>query len=203
MLFKKYQKHFDYSRGLTFIEMLVTVAIFTIIMIAITDSVRFFYRANTSSLEQTIQINSARRGVEFMVRDIREAQNSESGAHPIASMSSTTLTFYSDTDADDDIERIHYELTDTTLFRNVIEPTGSAYIGPGVTTTVSEHVRNFEEPAPVFEYRDQNDNLITDYTQIGDVRSVRVNMIVNILPIRAPEEFTLSSSATIRNLRDE
>ena len=192
-------------RGLTFIEMLITVAIFTVLMIAITESVRFFYRANTSSLEQSFQIDSARRGIEFMVRDIREARNGDDGSHPISSMSSTTLTFYSDTDSDASVERIRYDIVDTTLLRNVVDSSGTppTYTSAGATTTVSDFVRNFEEAVPAFRYYDSNGVEITDYSRIGDVRTVTVNVVVNILPIRAPEEFTLRSSATIRNLRNE
>lgn len=185
--------------------MLVTVAIFTILMIAIVESVQFFYRANTSSLEQSFQIDSARRGVEFMVRDIREAQNGDDGSHPIAAMGSTTLTFFSDTDKDASVERIHYELSDTFLYRNVLDSSGAppTYTGAGSTSTVSDFVRNDEEGIALFRYYDENGVEITNYTLIGDVRTVTVNLIVNILPIRAPEEFTLRSSATIRNLHDE
>lgn len=185
--------------------MLVTIAIFSILMIAIVESVQFFYRANESSLDQSFQIDSARRGVEFMVRDIREAQNGDDGSHPIASMGSTTLTFYSDTDEDTGIERIRYELVEDTLFRNILDSSGTppTYTGAGSTTTVSGFVRNIEEAVPVFQYYDENGAEITDYTLIGGVRTVTINVVVNILPIRAPEEFTLRSSATIRNLRDE
>lgn len=192
-------------RGLTFIEMLITVAVFAILMIAIVESVRFFYRANTSSLEQSFQIDSARRGVEFMVRDIREARNGDDGSHPIANMGSTTLTFYSDTDSDASVERIRYDIVDTVLYRNVTDSSGTppTYTGAGATSTVSDFVRNIEEIVPAFRYYDTNGVEITDYTRIGDVRTVTVNVIVNILPIRAPEEFTLRSSATIRNLRNE
>ena len=113
------------SRGLTLLEMIVTVAIFTIIMIAITDSVRFFYRANTSSIEQSYQIDSARRGVEFLVRDLREASFGDDGSYPVADISSTTVTFFSDTDKDDLIERMRYSVDGTTLYRNVVESSGT------------------------------------------------------------------------------
>lgn len=194
-----------YTRGLTFIEMLVTVAIFAIIMIAITDSVRFFYRANTSSIEQGYQIVSARRGVEFLVRDAREAQQGDDGSFPILSMGSTTLTFFSDTDKDDSVERIRYTLTGTLLLRNVSDSSGTPplYTDSGATSTVSEYVRNGEEGVPLFRYYDGAGVEITDYNNIGDVRSITVDLVVNILPIRAPDEFTLRSSATLRNLRDE
>lgn len=193
------------NRGLTFVEMLVTVSIFAIVMIAIVESVRFFYRANTTAIEQSYQIDSARRGVEFLVRDVREARQGENGAHPIQTIGSTSIAFFSDTDADALVERIAYTLTGTTLFRHVVEPAGDPpdYSGLGATTTVSLYVRNEEEGAPLFRYFDAEGAEIVNYTSIGDVQSVSVSLIVNILPIRAPEEFTLRSSATLRNVRNE
>lgn len=190
-------------RGLTLLETIVTVAIFTVIMISITDSVRFFYRANISSIEQSYQIESARRGVEFLVRDLREASYGDDGSYPIAEISSTTITFFSDTDKDAYIERMRYSMDGTSLYRNVLESSGSplTYTGTGATSTVSEYVRNFEEATPIFSYYDENGVEITDYDEVDEVRSVVVNLVVNIQPIRAPEEFTLRSSATLRNLR--
>ena len=193
------------NRGLTFIEMLVTVAMVAIIMIAITDSVRYFYRANTSSVEQSYQIASARRGVELLVRDLREASYADDGSYPLASISENAITFYSDTDRDAYVERIRYELDGTSLKRAVLDPSGSplAYTGAAATTTASEYVRNTEEGTPIFSYYDASGNEITDYSQVDEVRSITVNLVVNIQPIRAPNEFTLRSSANLRNLRND
>lgn len=196
----------QHKRGITLIEMVVTVAIVAIITISITDSVLFFYRANTSSIEQAYQIGSARRGVEFLVRDLREMSHADDGSYPIALMASTSITFYSDTDKDASVEQISYMLTGTTtLTRTVLDATGLplGYSGVGTTSIVSTYVRNLEEVQPIFRYYDSAGTEITDYSDTGSVRSVTVNMIVNIQPIRQPDEFTLRSSATLRNLRDE
>jgi prepilin-type N-terminal cleavage/methylation domain-containing protein len=192
-------------RGMTFLEMLVTTAIFAIIMAAIVNSVIFFYRANTSSIEQSYQIDSARRGVEFLVRDLREAAYGDDGSYPLATIGSTTLTFFSNTDKDLAIERIRYELVGTALSRHELESQGvpPVYTGVGATSSVSQYVRNLDEGVPLFRYYDESGNEILDYDEVGAVRSVVVNLIVNIQPIRAPEEFTLRSTATLRNLRAE
>lgn len=191
-------------RGMTLIEALIAIGIFAILMVAIINSVIFFYRANTSSLEQSYQLTSARRGVEFMVRDIREAAYADNGAYPLAAIASTSITFYADTDKDTIIERIRYTLLGTSFYRNVLDSSGTppAYTGAGATSTVSEYVRNEEEVAPIFRYYDGDGNEITDYAEVDEVRSIVVSLVVNILPVRAPAEFTLRSSATLRNLRN-
>lgn len=183
--------------------MLVTLAIFVLIMGAIVNSILFFYRANSSSLEQAIQVETARRGIELFVRDVREATYGDSGAYPLESMASSSVAFYSDTDFDGAIERIRYTLLGTQLYRNVIEPSGTppAYTGGGVTTTVSGYVRNFDENVSVFRYYTASSTEATTTSAISTVVSVTMNLIVDIVQKHTPGTFTLSESATIRNLR--
>jgi len=192
------------ARGLTLIETVVSVSLFTIIMSVIVSSILFFYRANTSSLEQAYQIDNARRGVEFLVRDLREATHGDDGSYPIANIASTSISFYSDIDRDQDVERITYALSGTTLVRTTLGPSGSppSYTGAGTTTSVSVYVRNLEENQPIFRYYDTDGIEVASYSDFGRVRFVSVSLVVNVLPIRAPAEFTLKSSATLRNLRD-
>jgi len=190
-------------RGLTLIETLVVIAIFTIAMSAIISSVIFFYRANTSSLEQSYQIASARRGIEFLVRDLREATYGDNGAYPLAVIASTSVAFYSDTDKDSVTERIRYTLLGNMLYRNVLDSSGTppTYTGSGATSTVSQYVRNNENTTPIFRYYDGSGNEIINYTEVDEVRFVTVELVVNIQPVRAPGEFSLRSSATLRNVR--
>jgi hypothetical protein len=191
------------TRGLTFVEMLVTLAISTLIMVAIVNSILLFYRANTSSLEQSYQVESARKGSSIFVRDVREATYGDNGAYPLATFSSTSITFYTDTDTDGAVEQIRYTLTGTNLFRNVVEPTGSpaAYTSSGVTTTVSTFVRNVEEGAPLFRFYNASSTEVTNVQNINTVVSVTISMVVDIVQKHAPGRFTLTESATLRNLR--
>ncbi|MEK7613284.1 MAG: prepilin-type N-terminal cleavage/methylation domain-containing protein [Patescibacteria group bacterium] len=191
------------SRGLTLLETVVSTAIFSVVMVVVVSSVLFFYRANTSSLEQSYQINEARRGVEFLVRDVREATTADDGSYPLSSIASTSITFFSDTDLDLGVERITYTLATTTFTRTVLDSSGVpvSYAGVGTTTIVSEYVRNLEEEVPIFRYYDEEGIEITDYAAVSSVRFVGISLVVNVLPIRAPAEFTLRSSATLRNLR--
>lgn len=193
-----------HARGLTILEAVVSVSIFTVVMASIVTSIIFFYRANASSLEQAYQVESARRGVELLVRDLREATYGDNGAYPIANIGSTTMTFFSDTDKDAVVEQITYSVIGTEFYRYVLDSSGTppTYSGVGATSTVSQYVRNFEEGKIVFHYFDVDGNEISDYAEVDEVRSVTIELVVNILPIRAPEEFTLRSSATIRNLRN-
>ena len=192
------------ARGITLIEMVVTISVTSIILGAIISSILFFYRTNTNVMEQSLHVNSARRGIELTVRDIREATYGDDGSYPIISMSPNSFSFFSDVDRDSLTERINYSLSGTNLNKGITNPSGSPLQYPAPddeVLTVSDAVRNDEEGVPIFRYYDSNGVEITDYTQVFDVAFVTVTLIININPIRKPDEFTLRSSATLRNLK--
>jgi len=133
---------------------------------------------------------------------VREASYSSNGAYPILSIGPNDFTFYSDVDADALIEEVHYYISGTQLIEGIINPTGDppSYANPEVTSTVSQYVQNVVQGTPLFTYFDKNGNQITDYTKIGDVRFVTMNLLVDVDPLRTPTVITLRSSAALRNL---
>lgn len=192
------------KRGFTFAEMLVVIAVFSIVMVAVANSVLYFYQSNRNTVEQAYAINNARRGIEFMVRDIREVAYSDAGSYPIISMATSSFYFYSDIDRDDSVERIRYFLDGDILRKGVTNATGDPPIYNDVSeefTIISEYVRSDVQVGNIFRYFDVNGNEITDLSAVTDVVFVRVGLVVNVNPFRLPEEFTLRSSATLRNLR--
>ncbi|PIT91163.1 hypothetical protein COU17_01830 [Candidatus Kaiserbacteria bacterium CG10_big_fil_rev_8_21_14_0_10_49_17] len=194
-----------HTRGFTFIETIVVISIFTVMIGAIVSSVLAFYRGNTNALEQSYAVNSARRGVEFAVRDMREATYSDEGAYPIISIDPQEFYFYSDIDRDNSVERVRYFADGTFLYKGVTESAGDppTYSDANeVTSIISEDVRNGEQGVSIFRYYDETGNEVVDFDAgITDVVFVSINLIVNINPIRLPNEFTLRSSATLRNLK--
>lgn len=192
------------TKGFTIIETLVVVGVFALIMTAVSSSIVYFYRSNRIVLEQAYAINSARKGVEFMVRDIREMIYSDEGAYPVISMDANSFYFYSDIDRDDSVERIRYFIDGTDLKKGLTEATGDPpqYLdGNEMISTVSDSTRNIEQAIPVFNFFDDQGNEIIDYAKISEVAFVKINLIVNINANRLPDEFTLRSSATLRNLK--
>ncbi len=192
-----------YFRGLTFIEMLVTIAIVVIIMGAIVDSILSFYRANTSALEQEYQVDHARRGIDLMVRDLREATYGADGSYPIGAFASSSISFYADVDNNGTVDRVRYSLSGTTLSRSVTSPSGTPaqYVGGGATTTISQFVRNFNENATLFRYYDEANVEVLPGSSALDIVSVTADMVVDITQQHTPGKFTLRGSATLRNIR--
>ncbi len=192
------------ERGFTFVEMLVTTAILTLISGAIVGSILMLYKGNRFAMEQAIAVENARRGVEQMVRDIREASYSDGGAYPVVSIGSTTIAIYTDLDRDDDVELVRFALATTTFTKRVTNPTGTPATyneANGTVTSLSSHVRNTEQGIPIFEFYDANGIEITSYTNVTPVAFVKVSLVVNVNPETLPNEYVLRSSATIRNLK--
>jgi len=188
---------------MTIIEAMVWVSITSMILLAITQSVQYFYRSNTYAVEQAAAVSSGQRGVSEMVRVIREAAYASDGAYPIVSMATSSFTFYADIDSDPFIERVRYFLSAGVLRRGIVDPAGDppVYTGAEVVSSVSEDIRNVEKATDLFQYYDKNGVPMTDLTRIGEVRFVRATMIVNVNPNRLPNQFTLQSSAAMRNLK--
>jgi type II secretory pathway pseudopilin PulG len=193
------------SFGFSLLETLVVIALTGSLVTTLAMILVFFYRTNATVIEQTDAITSARRGVEKGVRDIREATYGEDGSYPIVAAGTSTITFFSDKDQDTQVERVRFALIGTTLYRYTIEPTGNplGYTNAEATEVISEYVRNASFNTNLFTYKDINGNTLGSSPAPIDIASVTVILIVNVNPNRAPEEFTLTSTANLRNLRIE
>ena len=97
-------------KGFTFIETIVTIFIFVLIMGAVTGFIVIAYRTHGYTWEQSIAIDEARRGIETMVREIREAKEGDDGSFPIEKAGDREFIFYSDIDNDGQVERVRYFL---------------------------------------------------------------------------------------------
>lgn len=317
--------------GFTLVEVLVTILIFALVMGAVAAIVVMLYRTHSYTWQQSIAINEARRGIETMVKEIREAKQGEDGSYAIEMAGDKEFVFYSDVDQDDQVERVRYFLgtvnsgsqtqecqtsvkggscsVDFSNFLNgslisaevkvsvdgdfgwrnreyaeifaegiklgnicktgcsdcpaswqgtttydvssyasdnsiqfsadassyvdplcphsmkvkfelswteelagqahefkkgVIDPLGSPPTYPQdqeAITIITSYVRN---APPIFEYFDENGDKIIDYpARLVDTKLMKVFLVVNVDPNRAPEEYQLESSVLLRNLKEE
>lgn len=191
------------QRGLSLIETVVTIGVFALIMGAVTSSLIYFYRSNAYTVEQSSAITSARRGVETMVQHLREATYAEGGAYPIKSVGNYEIVAYSDIDQDADVERVRFFMDGTNFKREVTNPTGTpaTYTGSQRTSILATDVRNQQNNRPIFEYYNADGGVISDYNNLSAIRSIAVNLVVNVNPARSPRGYTARSRATVRNLR--
>jgi prepilin-type N-terminal cleavage/methylation domain-containing protein len=192
------------KQGMTLIEVLAVVAIVSVVGIALNTTIVSFYRNNAYLLEETQALNNAHTGLNEMTRAIREASYGDDGSYPIANAATSTITLYSNADKDTAIEKITYTLVGTSLYRTSINSAGNppVYTGqPISTTTLSQYVRNTASN-PLFTYYDVSGNqLSATSTPLIKIAAVRVELLDDLNPLRAPNVFTLTETATIRNLR--
>ena len=193
------------EKGFTLVEMMVVVAIYTLVMFAVMQSIGVFYRYNAYSLAQAQQVNQARRGMDVIIRDIREMTFADDGTFPLAVMEPHRIGFYSDIDRDNSVEYVEIELASTTLEKRIYNAAGNPPVYDAVADeihTLSTFVQNFDQSTSTFFYFNSEGALATATTTVTDVVYVEAQIIVNIDPVRDPGEFMLRSSAALRNLKE-
>lgn len=194
------------ASGMTLIEAVVVISLFTIISLMLFASIQHLYQSDGYATAQANEIDSARRGMTQLTRDLREMAYAEDGTFPVAVKEPHLIGFYTDYDKDDRVEYVEYEIVGTTLFKRTYKATGNPpvynLIAPERVQTLSVYVRNIEQTTPTFLYYDTNNTLLDSAGLLTAVRYIRIQLIVNIDPIRSPGEFVLRSSAAPRNLKD-
>jgi len=188
--------------GFTFIETLVTIAIFALAMGAVSGFIVMGYRTQSYTWQQSQVIGEARRGIETMIKEIREARGGDDGSYIIEKAEDFQFIFYSDIDKDDLTERVRYFIEGTDLKKEVIKPQGFPISYPEEnkeTFILSQYVRN---NPPIFQYFDGcGKELLPLPARLKDTKLMKTYLVVNINPDRPPDEFTLESSVQIRNLK--
>ena len=187
-------------------EVIMVTSISTLLMLVITFSIVSIYRNNAYAIAQTGEVDNARRGLQTWVQDAREMDFGANGAYAIQYAGAHHFSFYSDIDPDAVTEFIEYELVGTTLYRKVHKAGGFPAMystSTPSTFTLSEYVQNNIEAIPTFRYYNNNGTeILNPNALITDVRFIRMQLVVNIDPVRAPGEFMLEGGATPRNLKD-
>lgn len=177
-----------HTRGFTLIEMVITVALTTLIMTALGSLLVFFYRSNANVLQQASASMEARRGIDTTLRAIRGAQYAADGSAPISTAATSSIVLWTDTDNDDTLEQTAFTLTNGTLTRTV-DGASAVSISTSVTNSTS---------TPVFRYYDSAGVELVAPITTKNIASVQTTLSVQIDPLRSPE-ITLSGRATLRN----
>ena len=190
--------------GMTIIEVAVWVGVFTMAMLALTQSLLFFYKVNRYTLQDATAIASAQHGMDAVVRALRTASYSNVGAYPIISIAPNQISFYANVIKNDPlIQQVRFFVQGTSLFEGIIEPSGNplTYASSSETiTTLSNYVQNAAQATTTFFYYDQNGAPISNFTNVSALRYVTVSLIVDVSTTTSPNQLNLISSAALRNL---
>lgn len=193
-----------FSRGISYIETIVWIAVFTSATIALGTSLVYYYHIAHYSIEQSSAVASVQHAIDTMVRTIREASYASDGAYPIVSLANNQIVFYAHTNAQSPYaQKVRYYVQGTALMQGVVEPSGDppAYTNAEIVSKLADYVQNGVMGTTTFSYYDTNGALMSDLTQIGNVRFVKANVIVDVNTSDQPTQLTLRSSTSLRNLR--
>lgn len=190
---KKYR-----SDAFTLIEIFIVIFVFFIIVVISNQFLIAGFKSITFNDEQEIAIEHARDAMEDLTKTIRGANYSQRGDYVLGLINPQEIEFYADIDSDYQMEKIRYFVDGASLIKVVFEPgVLNTYNATSSNVIVADYVNNTSEP--IFVYYDSNRN-ITDI--INEVRSIGVNLKINVTPSRAPNDYILESDVQLRNLKD-
>jgi type II secretory pathway component PulJ len=195
-----------YSRGVTLIEVVVTVGITAIIGMAIATFFTDTFKLNAIISNDLSASGDARRTIKTMTAEIRTASPSNLGTYPLESTATSSFTFYSNIDEDGLKERVRYYLEGGILKKGVIKPTGNplAYSGAEVVTELVHNVQN--GTTSIFSYYDTTYNgtsaPLSGAFAITAVRLVRVAVGIDSDVNKDPGVRWYTTQVSFRNLKD-
>lgn len=204
---KNFLKKENFLAGFTLIEILVTMAIFSLIMGAVGLFARDIFYYNNIFSGGLTSYDDAKKILQPITSEIRSASPSSLGAYSIEIADNTNFVFYSDIINNGLKERVRYFLSGTNLMRGVIIPSGNPLKYLSNSETVSEIVHNIRNGStPIFTYYDTNYNGSTSSLPIPvsvlSIRLVKITLIIDADPNRPPLPITVTTEANIRNLKD-
>ena len=110
------------NHAFTLVETIVAIGIFVIACLVIAAFITNSYKLQNFTFEQSTAIDEARRGIETMVKELREVLPGDTGAYPIESADDQEIIFYADFDRDDAIEKVHYWLDENDFKKVLLKP---------------------------------------------------------------------------------
>jgi len=187
------------NKGFTLIEITVVMSIFILIFILGSNFIVTTLQSTRFTSDQGEAIAQARKAINNISKDVREASRSERGDYPISYMSAQNFMWYGDINNDGSAEKINYLVDDSDLLRVVTAP-GASNNYPSSeksTTTIAHYINNQAEA--IFKYYDADNN---ETATINEVRLIGVILKINVTPAVAPNDYYVETDIQLRNLKD-
>ena len=191
---------------MTLVELVISIGIFILIMGAVVlfESNVFSFRRNVSGTFQVVQ--NAQLILKTLNAEIRSMSPGANGAYPLITAGTSSVSFFSDVNADGTTEQVRYFLTNGQLYQGITQPSGSpvVYNSSGeVVSGLLAGVSN-DNTSPVFEYFDGNytgtSSPLSLPIQANTVRLIRINLNLISPDSATPKIYT--TDVMLRNLKD-
>jgi len=196
---------------MTLVEMLIAISIMLIGMGGFSLLLLKSLGTNKFIIEEGVSSAAVSRATNKIITALRSVRQADNGDFPVESGSDFDLKVYIDIDDDDATERVHYflDLVNDQLKMGVTNPLATMPVTyPASDDTVSvlaNYIVNTDVD-PVFYYYNENypgdaiNNPLVTPINVQDVRLIRVHLLMNIDPVRAPNNVNIESFADLRNL---
>lgn len=200
-------------KGLTLIEMLMSIAIFTMGIAGFTLLFSKTWQANSYVLQMGQSSMAASQGVNKMVDYIRRATQAENGSYPIKTADANNLIIYSDYNKDDTVERLHFYKSGQNILLGIANPVETfprnyPVNDQQIITLVSNVVNGDDEPFFYYYNKDYpGDDVNNPLTapvsnHLAEIRLMKIYLRVNTRPSNATNDVRVQSFVELRNLND-
>ncbi|MBU2025560.1 MAG: hypothetical protein ABIC19_00230 [Patescibacteria group bacterium] len=201
-------KRGKYIQGMTLIESLMAVILFTVISLMVASFLIYGYKNHVRVTEEALSTDRVNINIQNMVEELRKMRNGENGAYAIDAANKNEIIFYSDIDSDSLCERVRYFLDGENLFKGIVEGAGQpmAYpLGSEETEKMGREIIN-DQDNPIFSYwgidGETGQDIELSYpVDVSDIRLIKVNLKTRI-NLGQGRERTVESQVFLRNLRN-
>lgn len=196
------------SSGFTLIETVMTIFIFTIIMLGTSLMLKNLLVSNQQQMLIMNDVNQARTVANSFVKELRNATYGVNGAYPINQATNTQLIFFSTAIQNNGtISKIRYYVLNNTLYKGVTNPSGNPLDYNGGTEVITPQINQVSLGAdPLFYYYDGNyngsGNPLANPVNLNQIKFIKINlMVLKELSATSSTTYTVSAGASIRNLK--
>lgn len=197
------------SGGFTLIETIVSIALFVVLALGVISLVSIMLTTVRQQGGLLADSDSARKVAFRIISEFRNAGASSTGAYALDTADNQTLIFYSNIDGGADVERVRYYMSNGSLYRGVIKPTGSplAYNGGSeVTTEIQKNIANGANSLFYYydgSYNGVTDNYLTQPVNVTLVRYIKIKMLVyNKAGVKNQTSYSVTVGGAIRGIKD-
>ena len=193
--------------GFTLLEMLVSIAIFSLLVLGGSIILVKGIRYNNIIWDQLESQSDIRRVLFDVANTIRKAEQSSNGAFAIESADDYELVFYANVDSDSSREKVRYFLENNSLKKGVTKIDDNfAYSGLEDVDVLANYVVNFSDGLSLFYYYDENFSGVEDPLSIPidvtKIKLIKIDLKIEKNPDSSPVPLTVSTFAQIRNLKE-
>jgi len=194
-------------RGFSLIEIIIVVAIATSIVVVVSNFSGNISLLNNLVSQQLQSKSNIDQTLQIITSDIRSAGPSANGAYAINSATTSSLIFYADNNKSGTIKRMRYFLASSSIYRGVIEPTGTPATYSTSSETITDMIDNVIVPTSTLFFRYYDDSYtgtqaaMTSTADVSGIRLVKISFFSDIKPKQSPGAQYFSQFIDIRNLR--